>query len=121
MYASKGSIVLPLLIITLGVGWLLTTNGIGEGIDWIWTLLLAFVGIVVLAVNGIDKSTIVVGPFFLVASVFSVLRQTRRLSENMEVPILVIVIGALLLVARHPAIPAPPWAKEGDKPPDKPK
>jgi hypothetical protein len=50
-----------------------------------------------------------VGPFFIVASCLSLLRQTDRLHINTEVPILVITAGVLLLVARLPSIPAPDW------------
>jgi len=50
-----------------------------------------------------------VGPFFLLASVLSVLRQTDYLSLNVEIPVLVISIGVLLLVAQLPAIPKPGW------------
>ena len=45
----------------------------------------------------------------LVASVFSILRQTGRLSEDTEVPCLFILAGVLALVARIRAIPVPKW------------
>lgn len=32
---AKGPILLAVLIITVGVGWLLTVQGIGPGIKWI--------------------------------------------------------------------------------------
>ena len=51
----------------------------------------------------------VIGPFFLLASLLSVFRQTSQLSVDMEVPVLVTSIGVLLLVARLPAIPKPDW------------
>jgi hypothetical protein len=51
------------------------------------------------------------------------LRQTGRLTVNTEVPILVIVAGVLLLIARLPAIPVPEWVipegkagGQGDRP-----
>ncbi|MCA9016291.1 MAG: hypothetical protein KDA77_13245 [Planctomycetaceae bacterium] len=107
--SNRKTLVLPLLIVSIGVGWLLTTLGLVPGLNWIWVLGLAVIGLLSFAVSGIDKSTVVIGPFFLIASCLSVLRQTGRLSFDVEVPILVIVIGVLLLVARNKAIPFPNW------------
>ena len=61
----------------------------------------------------------VIGPFFIVTSCLSVLRQTGRIGFNVEVPILVIVAGVLLLIARLPIVPVPKWFYELPK--DKPK
>ncbi len=109
MKSEKNTLLLPILLITVGVGWLLSTLGIAPGIDWIWTLSLAVVGLLALALGGVDKVTVVIGPFFILASCLSILRQTDRLQLDIEVPILVIVAGVLLLVARTPAIPIPRW------------
>ena len=65
--------------------------------------------------TGIDKVSVVVGPFLLIASAFSVLRQTDQLALDLEVPLLVIVFGVLLLLTRVPAIPVPRWAIETGK------
>jgi hypothetical protein len=115
MKPETKTLVLPILIITLGAGWLLTTLGVVPGVDWVWTLGLAVTGLLTLAAGGLDKVTIVVGPFLLAASCLSLLRQTDRLRVDVEVPILVILAGALLLIARVPAIPAPRWIVEDSK------
>lgn len=107
--SDRKTLILSLLIIGIGTGWLLTTLGIVPGINWIWTLGLAVIGVLSFAVSGIDKSTVLLGPFFIIASCLSVLRQTGRITLDVEVPILVIVIGCLLLVARSKAIPLPDW------------
>lgn len=107
--ADSKTLIIPVLLITLGVGWLLTTLGVVPEIDWVWTLGVALVGVLSLAFGGIDKVTIVVGPFFILASCLSVLRQTGTLTLDIEIPILVIVAGILLLVARMPSVPAPKW------------
>jgi hypothetical protein len=109
MPASRSSIVLPLLLIVVGVGWLLTASGVAPGIDWLWTLGLAGVGFMTFIVGGFNKFTVVTGPFFIVTSILSVLRQTGRISFDVEIPILVILAGILLLVARHPAVAIPHW------------
>lgn len=103
------SLILPLLLIVLGTGWLLTTLGIAPALDWIWILSLALTGVLFFVIGGFDKLTVVAGPFFLIASLLSVLRQTDRLALNTEVPVLIIVAGVLLLVARSSRIPMPQW------------
>jgi hypothetical protein len=110
---------IPIVVTTVGIGWLLTTLGIAESINWIWSLGLAVVGILCLA-GGFDKFSVVVGPLFLVASLFSVLRQTGRLNIDTEVPILVIVLGILMGIARLPIVPQPAWIlKAEDLPADR--
>ncbi len=117
---SKGPLVLSLLVITVGVGWLLTVQQVGLNIDWVWTLGLAVAGVLTFLVGGgIDKSTVVVGPLLLVGSVFSILRQTGRLSLNLEVPIFVILLGVLLFIAQLPMIPPPRWYVPGPRMPEK--
>lgn len=106
------ALVVPILLITLGVGWLLTTLGIVPQVDWVWTLGVALVGMLAFALGGFDKVTYVVGTFFLLASFLSILRQTGRLQVDVEVPILVITAGVLMLVAQFGAIPAPKWLLE---------
>ena len=109
MKPDKKSLLPPMVLITVGAGWLLTTLGFAPGIDWVWTLGLAAVGLLVFVVSDFDKVTVVIGPFFILASFLSIFRQTGRLQINVEVPILVIIAGVLLLIARIPAIPIPRW------------
>jgi hypothetical protein len=109
MTTDRKSLIVPLLLIVLGTGWLLTALGIMPRVDWVWTLAVAAIGVLALVIGGIDKVTVVVGPFFILASCLSLLRQTGRMSINIEVPVLVIAAGVLLLLARMPAIPAPSW------------
>lgn len=115
MKPDKKTLVLPILLIAVGVGWLLTTLGVVPGIDWIWTLGLAAVGLLTFAVGGLDKVTVVIGPLFILASCLSILRQTDRLHVDVEVPILVMTAGILLLVARTPVVPIPKWIIEDPK------
>lgn len=62
--------------------------------------------------GGIDKVTVVIGSFFVLASCLLLLRQTGRMSVDKEVPVLVIAAGVLLLVARLKSIPAPTWLSQ---------
>jgi hypothetical protein len=112
---DKKTLLLPILLITVGTGWLLTTLGVAPGVDWIWTLGLGIIGLMTFVVGGFDKVTAVVGPFLIIASCLSLLRQTGRLHVDVEVPILVIIAGALVLVARVSAIPIPKWIIQDSK------
>jgi hypothetical protein len=109
MKPARRTLILPLLLVFLGVGWLLTTLGIGPPIDWAWTLGLAIVGLLAFLVSGFDKVSVLVGPFFIGASLLSYLRQSGRIEVDVELPILVILAGVLLLIARLPAVPLPDW------------
>ena len=114
MTGSKKALAAPILIIALGVGWLLTTQNIVPGVDWIWVVGLGVTGVLILAA-GIDKVTAVVGLFLIAATFFSLMRQTGRISVDTEVPSLVIVFGTLLLLAKLLPIPAPKWISEPPK------
>ncbi len=112
MKSDRRTIVIPILLMTVGIGWLLSTLGIAPKVNWIWTLGLGIVGVLTFALHGLDKVTLAVGPFFVAASLLSVLRQTGRLSLDVELPILVILAGVLLLACRHPRVPAPRWLSD---------
>jgi hypothetical protein len=110
MNSDKSTLAAPLLMIVVGIGWLLSTlNIFPPEINWIWTAGLAAAGIMPFAISGVDKVNVVVGPWFLSASILSVLRQSGKLAFDIEVPILVIVGGLLMIVARSSAFPSPKW------------
>lgn len=109
MTPDRRVLVLAVLLIVLGVAWLLTALGYVPDIDWLWTLGLGAVGVLTLVLYGLDKVTVVVAPLFLLASLLSVARQTGRLALNLEAPLLVILAGVLLLIARQSRIPSPQW------------
>ena len=107
-------LVAPVLTITVGVAWLLNVLQVMPDVDWIWTAGCAAAGILSIAIGGLNKLTIVMGPFLLVASVFSLLRQTGRLPVDREIPILVIVLGVLMLVSQFSRLPVPEAFREQD-------
>ncbi len=111
---KKTGIVIPCVVITLGTGWLLTTKLIMPGVDWVWVLGLGVMGVLVLALSGINKVTIVVGPILIIATFLSILRQTGRLSVDTEIPILVIIIGILMLSSHIFPVPPPDWRHKSD-------
>ncbi len=115
MSGSRKRFIVPVSVILLGVTWLLNVLKILPGVDWIWTAGLAAVGILTLALGGINKLTAVIGPFLMVASVSSILRQTGRLEIDREVPILTIVLGCLLLLVQLLNIPLPELLRPEDE------
>jgi hypothetical protein len=126
MFASKGSnmsepsssqsgvrlkrsrFVAPLLITTIGTGWLLTVHHVLPGVEWAWVLLLAMLGALVLFLS-VDKVSIVVGPSLMIGSGLSILRQTGWISVDTEIPLLTIVVGSLWTAAHLLPLAAPSW------------
>jgi hypothetical protein len=106
---DKKAAILPVLLITFGVGWLLTSLGLVPSIDWVWTLGIGVVGVLTLAFGGVNKFTVVIGLFLIISSGLSFLRQMGMLRFEIEAPLLVIVFGTLLLLAQLPTVPMPPW------------
>lgn len=109
MPQSKATILLPVLLVAIGSGWLLSNLGVTPNVDWVWTLLLAALGILTFVIGGFDKVTAVIGPLLIIGSGMSWLRQTGRISVGVEVPALMILGGVLALIAHLPFIPAPRW------------
>jgi hypothetical protein len=110
MQKSKSILVVAILIIAAGTGWLLTALDVRPDINWAWVLSLAAVGFLAFAVSGgIDKFSVVVGPFFLLSSLLSFLQQSETMAVKVEIPVLAIAFGLLLLLARSSLIPLPRW------------
>ena len=101
-------------LIAVGIGWLLNVQGVFPSVDWLWTGGLAVVGILMLVIGPIDKLIGVLGPFLIIASICSVLRQTEKLSIEKEIPILVIVLGILLVIVNVINLPTPESMKQAD-------
>ena len=93
-------LIAPILTIIVGLTGLLNTLNIIPEVDWAWSIGLATVGILSVAIGGFNKVSIVTGPFLIIASVFSVMRQTGRINIDLEGPILVIVLGVLMLISQ---------------------
>jgi hypothetical protein len=96
--ASKESVVIAAMIIAFGTIWLLSELKWLPPFHWVWTLGLACAGILTLVIGGINKQTMVVGPYLIICAVFSVLRQTGQIALRVEIPVLVIAFGLWLFV-----------------------
>ena len=105
-------LIAPILTIIVGLTGLLNTLNIIPEVDWAWSIGLATVGILSVAVGGFNKVSILTGPFLIIASVFSAMRQTGRINIDFEVPILVIVLGVLMLISQLSKLQLPDALKE---------
>jgi len=62
MNGGREKYLLPILVIALGVAWLSNVLDVYPALDWIWTIGLAAVGILMLVVGGLNNKTVVIGP-----------------------------------------------------------
>ena len=53
----------------------------------------------------------VIGPWFVLARILSVLRHQNQIRLGAELPILEIGFGILLMIVQWPKIPPPDWMK----------
>lgn len=106
--AKRKGVVFPGVVIALGIGWLLTTRGIVPGVDWAWVACLGVAGILILVVRRINRITVIVGPFLLLASILSFLRQSGRMDIETELPVLIIALGTLMMGSNFSDLPDPP-------------
>jgi hypothetical protein len=96
---------LPVTLIVVGALWLTWYLGWFPDVDWIIAAGLVGGGVAVLVFDGVTKSSIVVGPLLIVAGLAWTLHDRYRVSWSFLTPVLLIVAGALMLLARHPRIP----------------
>lgn len=113
MPQDRTSLILGVLLVAVGGGWLLSSLGFIPSVDWAWSLGLAVIGVLAVILCGFDKVSFVVAGFFVLASLLSVLRQIGVVNVDVEVPVLVLAAGLLLIAARSSAVPLPRWIAKG--------
>jgi hypothetical protein len=106
------SIVFPVLLTTLGVAWFLTVKNVDPRINWVSVLGFGVLGLLILTVGGIDKVTLVIGPFLLVCCCLAVARQLGHIDWETVLPVLVIVAGVLMLISHLLPVPYPDWLQK---------
>ncbi|WP_157314719.1 hypothetical protein [Chitinibacter sp. GC72] len=112
---QRSGIWLPVALIVIGSGWLMHRLDIFPSVNWIVILALLVSGVAVLLLEGINKSTVVVGPMLIAGGVTTFIQQQYDLARSVQIPILLILCGVLMLLARSDLIrPAPekPWQRE---------
>lgn len=114
MTPSRQPLILAISLVVLGIGWLLNNLQVTPDVNWIWTIGLGIAGMTFVITGGINKVTIILGPFLVTASVLSYLRQSGKLDAAYEMPCLTALLGILLLVAHARVVPPPPWFGPAD-------
>ena len=96
---------LPITLIVIGVIGLVWYFRWLPDIDWVISLGFILGGIAVLAIDRINKSSVVTGPFLVAVGIAWWLRDRYRVSWNLVIPSLLVILGVLMLIARNPRIP----------------
>jgi hypothetical protein len=96
---------LPITLIVVGVIWLCWHFGWFRDVDWIISIGFIAGGIAVLVMDRITKNSIVVGPLLIATGLAWAAHDRYRVSWSLLIPVLLVLVGILMLVARSAAIP----------------
>ena len=110
---------MPIALIVVGMAWLLDEAQLFPEVSWLWVFSLVAVGVALLLVDGINKSSVVTGPMLIGTGITTFMRQKYGLGLQIQLPLLMVLLGGLLLLARSPAIPEqrePGRPKDGEPP-----
>lgn len=96
---------LPVTLIVVGLGWLLWEFRLFPDVDWIVSLGFVAVGVAVLALDGINKNSVVIGPFLIATGIAWFLHDRFGTTWRLIIPAMLVLLGVLMLVARSPGVP----------------
>jgi hypothetical protein len=96
---------LPITLIIVGLVWLAWHFRFLPDVDWVIGIGFIVGGAGVLIVDGINKGSIVSGPILMGVGVAWLLHDQYRASWSVMIPLLLVLAGVLMLIARDPRIP----------------
>lgn len=96
---------LPITLIVVGLIWLCWYFGWFRDVDWLISIGFIAGGIGVMAMDRITKNSIVVGPLLMAIGVAWLVNDRYHVSWSLLIPLLLVLVGVLMLIARSPAIP----------------
>ena len=96
---------LPITLICIGLIWLVWRMGWFPDKDWLIGMGFIAAGVATLVMDGITRNSIVVGPFLAAVGGAWLLRDEYHMAWSLIPPLLLILLGSLMLLARLPAIP----------------
>ena len=96
---------LPITLIVVGLVWLVWRMGWFPDRDWLIGIGFIAGGIGVFVIDRITKSSVVIGPFLIAIGLFWLAREQYRLRLTIIMPVMLILLGCLMLVARSASIP----------------
>jgi hypothetical protein len=85
--------------------------GLMPDVNWVWVGSLTLAGLLTIALGGIDKLTMTIGPWLILAGVGAFLRESGTVSAKLEFPGLVLAFGLLMLLNLLLPIPVPKWTQ----------
>jgi len=91
---------LPVTLIVVGIGWLLWEFRLFPDIDWVIGLGFIVAGIAVMAIDGFNKNSVVVGPFLIAIGIAWLAHDRYGTPWRYIVPAMLVLLGALMLIAR---------------------
>lgn len=96
---------LPITLICIGLIWLVWRMGWFPDKDWLIGMGFIAAGVATLVMDGITKNSVVVGPFLAAVGAAWLIRDEYRVAWSLILPLLLILLGGLMLLARLGAIP----------------
>lgn len=96
---------LPITLIVVGLVWLVWYQGWFPDMDWVVTIGFIAAGIAVLAIDGFTKNSVVMGPFLIAIGLAWLAHDRYRTSFTIIIPVMLVILGLLMLVARITSIP----------------
>ncbi|WP_137939270.1 hypothetical protein [Chitinivorax sp. B] len=96
---------IPVALIVIGLAWLLEEFHFFPEVSWLWITAFVAGGVAILVIDGINKSSVITGPLLIGAGLTTFLRQHFDLSLRVQLPVLMVLLGVLMLIARSPSIP----------------
>jgi hypothetical protein len=96
---------LPITLIVIGSVWLVWRMGWFPDKDWLIGLGFVAGGVATLMMDGITRNSVVTGPFLIGVGLAWLARDQYRISWSLILPLLLILLGGLMLLARLPSIP----------------
>ncbi|HEX6137669.1 MAG TPA: hypothetical protein VF059_08420 [Casimicrobiaceae bacterium] len=96
---------LPVTLIVVGLGWLLWEFRLFPDVDWIISLAFVAAGVAVLAIDRINKNSVVVGPFLIAIGVAWFVHDRYYVHWRYVIPVMLVLLGVLMLIARSPKVP----------------
>lgn len=102
---KKPSLIIPLALIIIGAIWFLNATHILPATSVMIAIGLAIAGVAVIAMDGLNKQSVVAGPFLVYLGAAIYLRTQEFLPLSPLLALGMMVLGMLLLLARSNIVP----------------
>ncbi len=117
------TLALPLVLIILGTLWFLKTTDILPATSSLIAMFLVVAGVVVMVVDGLNKQTVVWGPFLMYCGLAVYLIKTQNIAYSPIFALGLVLLGLFMLIARSAHVPyknPPVYKAQNTRPPSNP-